>query len=261
MVFKLSGQRIERVSDLASVFPVVLLHQDSHLLISSGPKYRRHFLDIGVFHVKPTYISVWQYYKRALHQRNAALRSRSSDVGLWDHALSSAAAQLDGFRVEYLEVLKEKLANYAKEVVGVDALVSVDYHRGWKDDETLSQSLMRCIERDTTLGYTRDGPHRAELSVNVEGQPVKDFFSRGQLKLLVYALFFSQAETISHFTGRRPLVLADDLAAEVDGEGVERLLFVMKRICDQAVITNQALPPSETPRNATLFHVKQGWVT
>ncbi|MBI1194268.1 MAG: DNA replication/repair protein RecF [Gammaproteobacteria bacterium] len=261
LVFKISGQRIERTTDLSLVLPVVLLHQDSHLLISSGPKYRRHFLDIGVFHVKPNYISVWQYYKRALHQRNAALRGGASNIELWDNALSTTAVQLDEFRRAYIEVLNDKLGRTAREVVGIDGPFSIDYQRGWKHEETLLDTLRRCIERDRTLGYTRDGPHRAELMFNIGGQPVKDFLSRGQQKLLVYALFFAQAEAMTHFTASRPIVLADDVTAEVDDAGVERVLHAMRRICDQAIITNQSLPLSESSKDATLFHVKHGQVS
>lgn len=261
LLLRLSGQRVARATDLSHVLPVVLLHQDSHLLVSSGPKYRRHFLDIGVFHVKPEYISVWQYYRRALHQRNAALRNRSSDIGLWDNALAGSADQLDGYRRKYLNVLSDKLRVVAREVLEVDGEFSVAYQRGWREEETLSDALSRNLDRDRALGYTRDGPHRAELIVNIEGYPVKDFLSRGQQKLLVYALFFSQAETLTHFTSVRPMILADDVSAEVDEYGLERLLAVIRRISGQAVITNQGLPASEDSNDATLFHVKQGQVT
>ena len=262
LALRISGQRIERATDLSAILPVVLLHQDSHLLISSGPKYRRHFLDIGVFHVKPPYIGVWQYYKRVLNQRNAALRGRPSEVGLWDRALSQSASQLDIFRKEYIAVLAGDLSCIARELIGISGEVSMVYQRGWMEDEELSDTLRRCNDRDRTLGYTRDGPHRAELQIQIDERPgpVKDFLSRGQLKLLVYAMFFAQAKTLHRFTSNNALILADDIAAEVDTGGVERLLSVMRGICVQGVITNLMLPTSEERVRASLFHVKQGTV-
>ena len=260
LLFKVSDRRIERATDLSRVLPVVLLHQDSHLLISSGPKYRRHFLDIGVFHVKHEYGAVWQYYKRALHQRNAALRSGQSKIGAWDKALSESAVQLDVFRREYMEALGKQMAILVPELIDIEGQVSVSYKRGWGEDENLSETLMRCRERDQSLGYTRDGPHRAEIQVRVEGQPVKDFLSRGQQKMLVYSMFFAQAETLSEFTSERALILADDLSAEIDERGMERLVSVMRRICDQAVITKQLYVPTDGWEKDTLFHVKQGKV-
>jgi len=258
---KMARRRVERASDLSRVLPVVLLHQDSHLLISAGPKYRRHFLDIGVFHVKPSYIYVWQYYKRALHQRNASLRTRPDEAGLWDNALSSAASQLDGLRREYLAVFSDQLTQIAKAVLGIDGEVSLSYEQGWADKEQLDETLIRGLDRDRALGYTRDGPHRADLRFSVEGQPVKDFLSRGQMKLLVYALFFTQATTYREFTSDQALILADDVAAEIDVAGLERVLSVMRGICEQGLITNQSCPPYEDDNSATLFHVKHGQVS
>ena len=256
--FKVSGQRVERATDLARILPVVLLHQDSHLLISSGPKYRRHFLDIGVFHVKPEYGPVWQCYKRALHQRNAALRNSHSNIGLWDKSLSVYAEQLDGFRQEYLNVLGEYFTRLSRELIDIEGRFSLSYCRGWKDDEELTETLIRCRDRDLALGYTRDGPHRADFDIRIEDQPVKDFLSRGQQKLLVYTMFFAQAEALSHFTLDRALILADDLSAEVDDGGVARVVSIMRRICDQAVITNQSYASSADKGSDTVFHVKHG---
>jgi len=159
-----------------------------------------------------------------------------------------------------MEALGKQMAILVPELIDIEGQVSVSYKRGWGEDENLSETLMRCRERDQSLGYTRDGPHRAEIQVRVEGQPVKDFLSRGQQKMLVYSMFFAQAETLSEFTSERALILADDLSAEIDERGMERLVSVMRRICDQAVITNQLYVPTDGWEKDTLFHVKQGKV-
>ncbi len=66
---------VQRVADLTALFPVLAIHPDSYRLITGSPSERRAYLDWGVFHVEHGFFEAWQRYKKALSQRNAALRA------------------------------------------------------------------------------------------------------------------------------------------------------------------------------------------
>ena len=66
---KAEGALLKRASDLASYLPLVVIHRECHQILNLGPRYRRRFLDWGVFHVEPSFLPVWRRYVRALKQR------------------------------------------------------------------------------------------------------------------------------------------------------------------------------------------------
>ena len=90
-----SGTRAELVSSV----PVQVLEPASHELINGPPSVRRQFLDWSVFHVEQLFLEAWQQYRRALQQRNAALKQYSSESApAWDGTLISESLVLDQCR-------------------------------------------------------------------------------------------------------------------------------------------------------------------
>ena len=91
------GQPAQGMSALAQILPVHVIEPNIHRLIEGGPSERRRFLDWGVFHVEPTYLSNWRHYRRVLGQRNAALKqgqgAESWNQGFLDAAAAGAASR------------------------------------------------------------------------------------------------------------------------------------------------------------------------
>ena len=86
-------QVVRRVADITSQFPVQAIHPDSYKLITGSPSQRRQYMDWGVFHVEQGFFQAWRRYKKALAQRNAALKSKQNDAfcTLWDKELGQTA--------------------------------------------------------------------------------------------------------------------------------------------------------------------------
>jgi DNA replication and repair protein RecF len=70
----INGQGGGHTADLVEAFPVQIIDPEVHLLVQGAPKGRRQFVDWGVFHVKHDFLAAWRRYRRALRQRNMALR-------------------------------------------------------------------------------------------------------------------------------------------------------------------------------------------
>ena len=85
-----SGVEVRAASELAAFLPTVAVTPDSYRLITDGADLRRRIVDRLLFHVEPTYLGLHQRYRRALRQRNAAIRRGATDgeiVG-WDVELA-----------------------------------------------------------------------------------------------------------------------------------------------------------------------------
>ena len=104
---RLAGEVVKTASRLASMLPVQIINPDVHKLLEQGPKYRRQFLDWGVFHVEQSFHSIWTEYNRILKQRNAALRSgmKPADIQAWDKGLVENALKITQLRSKYIETI------------------------------------------------------------------------------------------------------------------------------------------------------------
>ena len=257
---RLDGERAKG-SAVAEILPVHAIGPDSHDLIEGGPIGRRRLIDWGVFHVERAYLEAWQRYRRLLGQRNTALKTGGTgarQLGVWTTALTEAGEEIDRFRSDYVDRLAASVAEHARALLGID--VTVDYHRGWPAGITLADALAASEARDRLSGHTEVGPHRADVTLQVDGHEVRNVASRGQQKLVAAALILAQETVLAVARGTRGVLLVDDPAAELDGGAVDRLLDRLAGVQSQVVFTG--LTPRGLPArlSSALFHVEHGRV-
>jgi len=257
---RLSGEKIQSASKLASILPVQIINPDVHKLLEQGPKYRRQYLDWGVFHVEHRFHALWREYNRILKQRNAAIRASalSADVQVWDKGLVGAAKKITTLREEYLTNILPILQNYSEQLIGFQ--LDINYYQGWQRDEDLAEKLKTSLDTDMAQGYTRAGPHRADLLIKHNGLPAQASFSRGQQKLLVSAMRLAQITHLKQQTGQHTVLLVDDLAAELDEEKRARLLSLLKETGAQlfVTVTEANLIDVSAWQEVKMFHVEHG---
>jgi DNA replication and repair protein RecF len=234
---KLRGERVRSLAELAPLLPVQIIDPEIHRLIEEGPSRRRRFLDWGVFHVEPRFVEDWQRFQQALRQRNAALKSRQprSVVAAWEGDLVRYGESLSVARARYVELLAPQAAALARALLGME--LSLGYRPGWGQDHSLFDALQESLASDQQNGTTQVGPHRAELSVRLNDQGVKDRVSRGQQKLLAAALLMAQLKLFPGDTALRPSLLLDDPAAELDNQRLRSLIGEVSAQSVQLIVT------------------------
>jgi DNA replication and repair protein RecF len=254
---------VKRVADITSMIPVLAIHPDSYKLISGNPAQRRQFIDWGVFHVEHGFFDAWQRYRKALSQRNAAIKSKMKQqyCAIWDRQIDVSASHIDYFRSTYLSSLQPLMQRMVSSFFP-DQTVSIEYKRGWKSDESLFDVLKASFERDRKLGFTASGPHRADLQIQVNAKSAQTAISRGQQKLIVALMRLSQVQNVIRSDKRRCILLYDDLAAELDSANRLKILSVIEEMPIQVYMT--AIDPGQitvsSDRALKMFHVEQGCV-
>ncbi len=260
---RINGETAKQASRLAAYLPVQLIHPQGHQLLEQGPKSRRQFLDWGVFHVEPSFLSLWHDYAHSLKQRNAALRQGQVPraIQLWDDRIIEQGEKMTALRKAYLDKLLPHIQDYCSLLMALE--VKVDYHQGWLHELDFSSALKKGLELDRQHGYTRIGPHRADLVFKNENNRVQDYFSRGQQKLLVCALRLAQIKQLKEETRRDALILIDDLAAELDEDHREKLITAALETGAQVFITSTHLDllKVESMPEYKVFHVEHGDIT
>jgi DNA replication and repair protein RecF len=259
LALELSGQPASGIGDLASRLRLHLIDPSVHRLIEGGPQERRRILDTGVFHVEQNYLSRWRSYRRALKQRNAALRSGSTQsASAWDDELVRWGLELDATRVAYVDRWNSAFEMAAGAFGLREAKLA--YRRGWAGDLAFQDALRLTIARDAVLGVTSVGPHRGDVEVTLGGAGARKVVSRGQQKLLGSALVLAQLKVV-HTAGHQPVLLLDDPAAELDVDNLGKFLAVIGELPIQLIATATFPAALEALKQLSLFHVKQDALT
>lgn len=262
---RLDGEDVHQIGTLCAALAVVTFEPGSHALLNGGGEARRRFLDWGLFHVEPDFLSLWRRYARALKQRNALLKhgDGSSTLDAWDCEMAEAGEALTSRRLAYMERLQEQAVRVASEIAPSIELVSLDYTPGWRRHEiSLVDALLLGRERDLQHGYTSMGPHRADWTPQYALIPGRDALSRGQAKLTALSCLLAQAEDFADHRHEWPVIALDDVGAELDHEHLTRVLMRLAALPTQVLITATSAPDgiSGMGQSVCEFHVERGMV-
>jgi DNA replication and repair protein RecF len=258
----LAGQKLQSSAELVRAFPVLLIHPPSSALLDGAPRLRRQFLDWGVFHVEHHYLDNWRCYAKALSQRNALLRQgRRKELAAWNHQLARYGTIVAEARNAYLQRLQPHLSA-ATEHFFPGCAVRLEHSLGWKSSRTLMEVLGEEFGPDLTHGYTVSGPHKGDFTIFADDKPAKTYFSRGQAKLMAYALLLAQSSLLED-AATPVCLLVDDLASELDRRNRGKLMGLLAARRGQCFVT--AVHPGEIEgmsADATaMFHVEHGRIS
>lgn len=245
-------------ADLARALPVQVLDPSSHDLVSGAPAERRQFLDWGVFHVEPNFLPAWQRYRRALQQRNAALKGRHGAPWAWDDTLAADGVVVDAQRRRFLETLATRAQPLAEHLLGADLVL--DYQSGWAAGTALAEALLAGRERDLVAGTSHVGPHRADIRITVRSRRARDTVSRGQEKLVAAALTLAQVALVATARGQRIVLLVDEAGADLDRDHLHRLLTAVADAPAQSFVTSLDPAALHLAADVQRFHVEHGRV-
>lgn len=245
------GREPERLSDALGRLGMVVFSPSDVLLVNEGPSERRRFLDMVLSLNADGYLLALQQYRHVLSQRNAALRDDQPAelVELWNGSLVDAGARVMGHRARWIEERAPLFAELYAIVSGGQSAVpsyrpSVPLE-GALDHEAVAgafgEALAQARSRERRLGTTVVGPHRDELVISLEGDDrleVREYGSGGQRRTAALTLRLVEADTIRQARGLEPIVLLDDVFAELDEGRSERILHLMEgRRTGQVILT------------------------
>jgi DNA replication and repair protein RecF len=267
-LIKVNGDTIATQGQLAKLLPLQHIDPQSTDIIDHGAKPRRQLLDWLMFHVEPEFYFAWQYYSRALKQRNSLLKTRRNlslaDLEPWNKMLSDYGEILHSQRVGIIEqwnqFFKEDLQQLLPNIE-----IELEYNAGFHTEQGLLQDLVQQHQRDLERRYTEYGPHRADLRLKTPHGDADDVLSRGQKKLLIMALKLSQIAML-HASNKETVVLLDDLTAELDLAAQQRLIERLSQLGSQVFMTTLDHASvlkhlHELSISFQLFHVVQGQVS
>ncbi|MBV1878541.1 MAG: DNA replication/repair protein RecF [Pseudomonadales bacterium] len=260
---KVNGETQLKSSQLARQLPILQLGPHSIDLLIGSPNLRRRFLNWGVFHVEPKFAHCWDMANRCLKQRNLLLHRsspRSSELSAWTKELIVHSELLDNYRRNYWEKFMPVFTEICENLPGLSE-VNCDYIRGWNKAKSLE--LVFAAQEDIDIGrqYTQSGFQRADLRMTHNGYTASSICSRGELKVLSWALILAQGLFLYKYYQRNVVYLVDDMCSELDQVNRAEISRLLLQTGGQIFVTGIDEEPllqnwQQIPRK--VFHVKQG---
>ncbi len=239
---KLNGVNQTNWDDVARELPVQVLDAGAFQLLEGGPKARRRFMDWGVFHVEPGFLEQWRRVRKCLSHRNRLLklaRVPESELQAWDSELVESSNKVHQHRQIYLGHLLPLFRETYEEVFGQPSdKLSINYLCGWDTGSDLGSLLASNRVQDIKYGSTQLGPHRADIAIKIGNRKALEILSRGQQKLLICALKFTQGRLLAEAVSRTCTYLVDDLPAELDSNNRQLVLDYLAQSGGQVFVTS-----------------------
>ena len=276
---KVNGVNQARHLDFLGNLNAVMFSSLDLDLVRGSPESRRNWLDTVLIQLEPIYINLLQQYNQVLRQRNALLKSIKQgqiqydpqQMALWDAQLVTAGTRLIRRRSRLLERLTPIARHWHQAISGGSEYLEITYipKFGFAPTDTVEhihQAFFDAIVQKAIIeqhqGTSLVGPHRDEVALTINHTPAREYGSQGQQRTLVLALKLAELELLESVIGEPPLLLLDDVLAELDLQRQDHLLNAIgDRV--QTIITTTHLGSFDAQwlNSARIFQVENGKIS
>ena len=253
------GSPISSASELARIYPLIVLDANSFGVVDGTPKLRRTLIDRTLFHVEPKFFTTTRRFQKALHQRNHLLKAprAGAEMIFWEKELAVSGQEINSSRNKCVVKLNNLLAMHQGERHNN---VELRYHPGWDNAISLDLMYERFRAKEQEHGSTLYGPHKGEVTINVSGRKAARILSRGETKTVIVDIIAAIAHHVTEASKKSPVILADDLPAELDHQACKHAFDTLAKTNAQVFVTALDVvnfPLDSFSSEIRKFHVKQ----
>lgn len=282
-----------RVMDLIGQISVVMFLPQDLSLIEGAPAERRRYMNVTLCQTDAGYSTALNNFEKVLSQRNALLKriadheARPDQLDFWNEQITTSGAVVVTGRQRLLREIEVKARKVHHDLTGGDEDLELHYQPGFMATannsgqlsfevpgldlnrqldvkEVTAQFNARLVElqgEEIARGMTLIGPQRDELRLTVNGRDLGLYGSRGQARTAVMALKLAELEWMRDTLGEWPILLLDEVIAELDAN---RRAYLLNRIggVSQALLTTTEpdIFTAEFLQKSTRWHVRQGQI-
>lgn len=265
----------KQAGEVMGHFNAVIFIPQMSQIIEGGPDERRRYINLALSQAVPACAGVLSDYAQALSQRNALLKSLSESANprgaargeahqldAWDETLARLGAQIIQWRIDALQQIERLAAHIHHELTNGHEVLRLDYQPAYDPlphpDGQIGMKLSTQVDRsglkledirtgflarlqqvrgeDIGRGATSIGPHRDELRFLANGTDLGDYGSRGQVRTTLLALKLAEVDWMKARTGEWPVILLDEVMAELDLQRRADLLAYVEK-SEQVLLT------------------------
>ena len=235
-------------SEVIGHFNAVIFVPQMSQIVEGAPEDRRRYLNLALAQSTPAYARTLSEYNQALTQRNALLKSLGERGGnvdqieVWDETLTSLGSQIVLWRIEAIQQIERLAARVHNELTHGSEILRLSYEPAYdplpKPSGQLGLKMPTILDRsglglkeiqsgfrerlrglrneEIARGVTTVGPHRDELRFLANDIDLGNYGSRGQVRTALLALKLAEVNWMKERTGEWPVILLDEVMAELD---------------------------------------------
>ncbi|MFR7778029.1 MAG: DNA replication/repair protein RecF [Bifidobacterium angulatum] len=249
--------------DVVGLVPSVSFTPEDQRLVSADPATRRGFLNQSAGMLIPGYTGRLQRFTQIARQRAALLKQLGQHEGSADAVLSGlevwtgqfieAGVALTRMRNEVMGILATPFSDIYARLASGHGKTEIVYEPSFaevRDCDTpelnISEHFQRLYPGEVSRGMNLIGPQRDDFSVLLDGEPARDFASNGEIWTMALSLKMALFEAIAESRGIRPIVILDDVFAQLD-ESRRHQILDFANDQDQVLVT--AAAASDIPQD------------
>ncbi|MGH2583039.1 MAG: DNA replication/repair protein RecF [Anaerolineales bacterium] len=237
----------KKAGEAAGFFNAVLFLPQMLQIIEGTPRHRRRYLDLALSQVQPQYAAQVNEYENILSQRNALLKQLgenggdASQLDFWDERLALRGAQILAARTQAISELDLLAGRVHTEMTDGAEVLRLNYQPNYdplpnpnkqrslidepadrsaipmeKVEKGFRDTLQKARAEDISRGATGLGPHRDEIRFLSNGIDLGTYGSRGQVRTALLTLKLAEREWMHDRSGSWPVLLLDEVLAELD---------------------------------------------
>ena len=256
------------MNQLVGHFSAVIFLPQMTRIIEEGPDERRRYLNLTIAQGDPFYTQSLADFNNGLTQRNALLKmlfergGDNSQLDFWDDVISSRGASIIRARITAIREIEQIAARIHGRLTGEKEILRLIYQPSFdplpKPNGQIALPIQTTVHRDAfsidqirqgflaqlqnlrgeeiSRGITTVGPHRDEIRIQSNGIDLTDYGSRGQIRTALLSLKLAEVEWLKQKTTQWPVLLLDEMLAELD---IDRRKFLLDFLAnaEQTIMT------------------------
>jgi DNA replication and repair protein RecF len=249
--YKLNGVNKKPRELLHKVLCVSFMSEDLNI-INSSPSTRRDYLDSVIKQLSNVYADELTKFEKTLSQRNSFLKalldkgkyhpsninpSERAQLEVWNDLFLEQANIITKLRQDFIEKLEPKTSEFYQKISG-DQNHTISFN--YIGEQINTAALEDVLGRDLARGYTNLGPHRDDFEINLNQNLASSFASQGEKRSIMLAVKLSELELLKEEHNDYPILLLDDVLAELDEDRQDFLLDAVSSKA-QVIITTTHL--------------------
>ena len=234
---KINGIKKSKSSEFCTNLSVVSFSVNDLLLLRGVPDDRRSWLDMAISQIYPAYPDRISKYNKIRTQKNNHLKDIKGNIqadtsllDVFNSQLIVAGSNIIFLRLKFLQELQKIAMEKHLQIANNETLTTI-YNSTVCDDidfsltkdltiENIAQSYEKKLQErkleEIIRAQSLVGPHRDDVSFFINNIEAKKFASQGQQRTIVLSLKLAELELIKEKIDDIPVLLLDDVLAELD---------------------------------------------
>ncbi|MEN6350256.1 MAG: DNA replication/repair protein RecF [Syntrophomonas sp.] len=251
---------------------VVLFTPDDLFLVKGSPVKRRNFLDFVLKQISSEYINTFINYTNILKKRNLLLKkeqSNSRSFEVVNEVFIDSAVRVILSRLNYINALDETARDIYKQINNTESSLKIRYalsfplESGKINLDTLRDAFERELYKYRNTEIVRKstlmGPHLDDLHLYQDEKIARLFASQGQQRNIAVCLKLAELETFNKIKGYSPVLLLDEVLAELDQERKQMLVEYLTAGSFQSFLTSVNLD-NINYSSTSIFRIQNGFL-